>query len=265
MVREFGETGQNDLLVDKALLTRAEKLSSSNQKHLKRTAEIIKAGGVVAFPFNGIYGLFGDVDEKEVAEKIFNAKNRPRGQQLILVSHPDNIEDYVNFRKVHFAKQPIIDLWKSIHALGIIFPASTAAPYHLVVREDIDTILGIWTHYQPLIEVMKHFRKLGGRAFVGTSANKSGRPTHYLFESLWKEFYQDVDALVEADFSHLSPERYKSTSIIDLTNSYPRLHRLGNVGELELREYLNRYGFPELQILRDVIQVRGSVPQNPIH
>lgn len=236
----------------------AERLSVHNIKDLKRAAEIMKAGGIVALPFNGIFGLFGDMDNREAAEKIINAKNRPRDKKLIIVSDPDHIEEIANVKKVQFPKEKIVALWRSIHALGIILPASTTAPYHLVARDEIDTVLPIWTQYEPLIKVMGHLRKLGRRAFVGTSANKSGQTTQYRFDSLWRDFSCDVEAIVEADFSYLSPDRFKSTTVIDLTNSHPRLHRLGNVDEEELREALTKNGFPELVVLRDVIQVRGE-------
>lgn len=236
----------------------AERLDASNEQHLRRVAEVIKAGGIVAFPFNGIFGLFGDADNEEAAEKIINAKNRPKDKKLILVPDLGHIEELVDLRKVNFPVDRILSLWRSIHALGLILPAATTAPGHLVIKDEIDTVLPIWTEYKPLITMMGHFRKLGHRALVGTSANKSGMPTHYEFEPLWQDFSHDVDAVVEANFDHLPPTRLKSTTVVDLTNSHPRLHRLGNVDEEELREALAKNGFPELVVLRDIIQVRGG-------
>ncbi len=234
----------------------AERLSVQNTKDLKRAAEIMKAGGVVAFPFNGIFGLFGDIDNREAAEKIIDAKNRPKDKKLIIVADPDHIEEVADLRQVQFSKERIVNLWRTIHALGIILPASTMAPYHLVNREE-NTVLPIWTQYEPLITTMNYLRRLGCRAFVGTSANKSGLATQYRFDSLWQDFSHDVEAVVEANFDHLPSYRNKSTTVIDLTDQYPILHRLGNVDEEELKEVLERCSFPELLVLRDVIQVRG--------
>lgn len=235
----------------------ALRLSASEKKHLEMAAEIIRDGGVVALPFNGIFGLFGDVDKKEVADKIIIAKNRPKDRKLIVVSAPEYIGEHVDLSKNGLSHQNIVSLWKDIHALGIIFHASTRAPYHLVVRDQIDTILSIWTEYKPVRDIMEHFRKLGGRAFVGTSANKSGQPTHCSPNTLWEDFRIDVDAVVETTFDHLPAHRLKSTTVIDLTNHQPVLHRLGNVGVEELKEALEKHGFPKLTTLRDVIHVRG--------
>lgn len=235
-----------------------ERFSASNELHLVTVAKIIEQGGVVAFPFNGIYGLFGDIDREDTAQAIYEAKGRPPNQKLIAVIVPERISEHVNFAKVSYTEQQIRRLWGDIHALGIILPTSEGAPPHLTVREgENTTILNIWTEYHPLRKMIEYFHDLGGRGLVGTSANKSGEPTHYQFDSLCRDFSGNVNALVEGNFDHLPISRRKSTTIIDLTSIRPRLYRSGNVSEGELREALLRHGFPELRIDSDVITVRS--------
>lgn len=236
----------------------AERLQASEPSDLRRTAEIIKAGGIVAFPFNGVFGLFGDVDNIAAAEDIIVAKNRPRDKKLILVHLPEEVDQYADLSKIIYKREDIISLWRDVHALGIIFPASTHSPYHLTVGEGMDrTILSIWTEFSPLRIMLEHFRELGGRGLVGTSANKSGDSTHFQPEGLWADFHEDVEAVVIDHFDHLPEVRRRSTSVIDLTNHRPRLHREGNVPESEIREALIRNNFPELTVGRDVITVRA--------
>lgn len=236
----------------------AERLDAHNTRHLKRTAEIIKAGGIVAFPFNGIFGLFGDIDNIQASDKIVIAKNRPRDKKLIAVFLPEQIEEFADLKRTHFSKEQIIDFWKDIHALGIIFPASTYSPYHLTIGEGVErTILAIWTEYKPLRLMMRHFLEMGGRGLVGTSANKSGQVTHYDPDELWNDFQTDVHAIVWDRFDDLPEIRRRSTSVIDLTNRSPRLHRAGNVPEEEIAAALARHNFPKLFADRDVITVRA--------
>lgn len=231
-------------------------LNAHQETDIKEVAAIIKKGGIVAFPFNGIYGLFGDADNARAAQKIIVAKNRPKDKKLILVSPPEYIHEHVDLNKFHHKKENLISLWKNIHALGIILPAAKTAPKHLVINEEIDTILTIWTEYMPIRQLVEEFRSLGGRALVGTSANKNGQPTHYAVESLTKDFQKEVNIIVSDNFDHLPVIRRKSTTVIDLTNGSPVLHRLGNVEEKELKKALKVNGFPKLQVLRDVIFVR---------
>lgn len=236
----------------------AEHLQSHERGHLERSAEIIKAGGIIAFPFNGVFGIFGDIDSVQAVDDILIAKGRPRDRKLIQVCLPERSRELVDFSRTPHNEQDVINLWKDVHALGIIAPAATTAPYHLVVREreDFATVLNIWTEYEPLRRMIEHFRKVGGRALVGTSANKSDQPTHWRFDELKEDFRYSLDALVEADFFHLPEIRRRSTTVIDLTSDQPRLHREGNVPEDELKEALRRNGFPELHVPRDVIRVR---------
>lgn len=235
----------------------AKLLDANDPKHIKEVVDIIQSGGVVAFPFNGIYGLFGNADNIQAAEKIAKAKNRPKDKSLILVSAPEYLHEHVQMQKIEHHPKKLINLWKDVHALGIILPAAATAPYHLVVRGEIDTILNIWTEYKPMRMLIEQFRKRGGRALVGTSANKNGQPTHYSIDTLWEDFGEELDAVVVADFRHLRKIRRKSTTVIDLTEKQPRLHRLGNLTEKELREAISRHDFPKLTKQRDLILVRG--------
>lgn len=238
----------------------APKLFVSDREHLKRVAEIIKAGGIVAFPFNGVFGLFGDIDNLQAAEAIVEAKDRSRDKRLIAVTTPETIDRYTDLGKTPYSHNQLIALLRDIHALGVILPASARAPDHLTASEGFGkTILTIWTEYYPLRTMVEDFHSLGGRGLVGTSANKAGEATHFDPDSLYLDFGTNVQAVVYDRFDHLPTQRRKSTTIIDLTNHQPRLHREGNVSEEEVRQAFQRNGFPQLTVGRDVITVRGRV------
>lgn len=244
----------NSYIPKKIYKKRAIRLNSQKKEDLHKAAEIIKSGGIVAFPFNGIYGLFGDVDNKQAAQKIYKAKNRPLDKKLIMVASPEILGDYANIGHLTVPYDDIVNFWKEIHALGVILPSQDTMP---VTIENDGTILTIWTEYAPLRYLFDYFRKLGGKAFVGTSANKSGKPTHYESATLWQDFGYDVEAIIEADFSHLEPHRKKSTTVIDMTNNNPRLHRVGNVTKEELIDAMKKYNLPDLTDEEPLIIVKG--------
>lgn len=245
-------------MIETRPLTYAPTLYVSESSHLVRVARIIRDGGIVAFPFNGVFGLFGDIDNVQAAEAIIEAKDRPKERKLIAVCTPETIEEHSDLSRTRYPREQLVALLKDVHALGVILPASPRAPGHLTVGEGIDrTILTIWTEYAPLRTMIEHLYILGKRGLVGTSANKSGEATHFDPDNLYSDFGTNVQAVVYDHFDHLPPHRRKSTTVIDLTNHSPRLHREGNVAEAELREALRRHGFPELWVGRDVITVRG--------
>jgi L-threonylcarbamoyladenylate synthase len=57
---------------------------------VERAAALIRAGRLVAFPTETVYGLGANALDPEAVERIFAAKNRPRGSPLIV--HVDSIE-----------------------------------------------------------------------------------------------------------------------------------------------------------------------------
>ena len=58
---------------------------------IRRAGEIIKNGGVVAFPTETVYGLGGNGFDDKAIDKIFLAKGRPQDNPLIL--HVSTIEE----------------------------------------------------------------------------------------------------------------------------------------------------------------------------
>ncbi len=58
--------------------------SPEDEAVYERAAEIIRAGGLVAFPTETVYGLGADGMNEEAAAKIYAAKGRPSDNPLIL-------------------------------------------------------------------------------------------------------------------------------------------------------------------------------------
>ncbi len=233
---------------------KAHKLNAFKMEDISKAVDIIMHDGIIAFPFNGIYGLFGNVKSKRAAEKIYRAKNRPKDKKLIVVTPPEFITQYAKIDHLPFPHKELTSFWKEIHALGIILPSNDLLP---VTIENDGTILTIWTEYEPLRNLFELFQQRGGTAFIGTSANKSGQATHFEVTTLWKDFAYDVDAIIEADFTHLTPERRKSTTVIDMTDHQPRLHRVGNVSRDELSAVMKNNNIPELADNEPLIIVQG--------
>lgn len=240
----------------------AERLRADNPAHLDHVVEIVRNGGAVALPFKGVYGIFGDVDSEGAAKQIVKAKIRPEDQKLIIVPLPEHIEEVANLTRSRINRKNFEDLLTEVHALGVILHAATTAPFHLVKQRDdgAATTLSIWAEDESMRYIVERARSLGGRALVGTSANKSGETTHWKFEPLCEDFKYDVDAVVAAtpdeNFLNLLKFRRKSTSVVDFTGEVPRLHRSGNVTDYELTRLLRKYHFSKMIIGRDVITVR---------
>ena len=64
-----------------------------SKKDIEEAAQILKTGGLVAFPTETVYGLGGNGLDSEAARKIYAAKGRPSDNPLIL--HVSKIEEVV--------------------------------------------------------------------------------------------------------------------------------------------------------------------------
>jgi tRNA A37 threonylcarbamoyladenosine synthetase subunit TsaC/SUA5/YrdC len=235
-------------------------LNITNPMHIEQATELINQGEIIVAGFNGLFGIFGDANRLDVANKIFMVKNRPQDKNLILVCPPEFLHEHVNLEAIPFQSysiEKIKRLYQEAFAIGLILPAAIpGAPAHLVKN---GTILNIWTEYlphQPIRQLINRLRARGKRALVGTSANRCGEPTCTDALTACRTFQGSVAAVLSDSFEHLAPERRRSTSVVDLTGKHPRLHREGSVPEIELQKHLSSLGFGELIVGKDVIKAK---------
>ncbi len=67
-----------------------------NKAYIKKAADLIKEGALVAFPTETVYGLGADGLNNEACKKIFKAKGRPADNPLILhISHISMLDNLV--------------------------------------------------------------------------------------------------------------------------------------------------------------------------
>lgn len=257
-------------------------LDASNPKHREQAVRLIAQGKPLILPFNGIYGIFGAIDNPEVANHIIRIKNRPADKGLVGTVPPEFLAGYTYIGRdgeiVHV--NPLVDLSQvssldkftnkiqplqtainEAHALGAILPAADTAPEHLVqMRDGRRTFLSIWSEYEPMRDMFRRYQEeFGGIGFVATSANTAGQGTHYDGREVWDDFKnRGVAAIMTADFSHLPVERRRSTSVIDLSvpNTPPLLHREGNVSRDEINHVLFSADMGHMGMKKEVIHVK---------
>ncbi len=70
---------------------KTEWIRNPDQADIRRGGEIIKNGGLVAFPTETVYGLGGDALQADSSKKIYAAKGRPSDNPLIV--HICRLED----------------------------------------------------------------------------------------------------------------------------------------------------------------------------
>lgn len=201
---------------------------STRPHHLAQAAEIIRAGGLVAFPTETVYGLGGDAQSPASAALIYQAKGRPRDNPLI-VHLAEGGEGERWARRLPAAYWLLAErFWPG--PLTLIVERGAAIP--LEVTGGLDTV-ALRVPDQP---VARELIRLAETPIAAPSANRSGRPS----PTRWERVKEDLDGRIDAVImGPPSPGGIEST-VLDLTREEPRILRPGLVSPRELAEALGR-------------------------
>jgi L-threonylcarbamoyladenylate synthase len=154
---------------------------------IKRCVETLKAGGVVLYPTDTVWGLGCDALNEEAVEKVFDVKERPREKSMIvLLAEARDVLQYVA------APHPdIIALLEDFERpTTVIYENALGFPDNVV---GADGSIAIRVTNDPFCKALiKRYR----RPIVSTSANVSGQPTPATFEAVSPQIKERVDYCV---------------------------------------------------------------------
>ena len=139
-----------------------------SENDIKNAAEIIKSGGLVAFPTETVYGLGGDGTNPLAAKKIYEAKGRPSDNPLIIhISAANQAEEYTftcdTYYKLAERFMP--------GPLTVVLPAKETVP--TATRGGLPTV----AVRCPSNPVARRLIELSGCPIAAPSANLSGSPS----------------------------------------------------------------------------------------
>lgn len=156
---------------------------------IKRAAEIIKRGGLVAFPTETVYGLGANGLDGEAAARIYTAKGRPADNPLILHIAQKN-EVYALAAEVPAEAQRLMDaFWPG--ALTIILPKKAHIPE--IVSAGLETV-GVRMPSHPAARALI---AAAGLPLAAPSANASGRPSPTLAEHVAHDLGGRIDMILD--------------------------------------------------------------------
>ena len=195
---------------------------------LRRAGEVIRAGGLVAFPTETVYGLGGDALNRESSRKIYAAKGRPSDNPLIV--HICKFED---IRQI--VKEVPEEVCRIAEAfwpgpLTMILPKSELVPKE--TTGGLDTVAVRF----PSDKIAQKLIEYSGGYIAAPSANLSGRPS----PTVAKYVAEDMDGRIEMIIDGGAVGIGLESTIIDLTVSPPQILRPGYVTEEMLRKVLGR-------------------------
>ena len=193
------------------------------QPEIKRGVEILRRGGVIAFPTDTVYGVGADAFNPEAAERIYEIKSRPRHLPLPLLAADLEMLATLTGPIPEVARILARRFWPG--GLTLILPKADSLPAHLGTTPGI--AVRIPNH--PVCLVL--MQCLGG-PIVGTSANISGRPPALTAREVERQLAGKVDYIIDGG----KCPGGKESTVADVTLDPPVVLREGLIPSFEVEQ-----------------------------
>ncbi|WP_349370104.1 L-threonylcarbamoyladenylate synthase [Salinarimonas sp.] len=196
---------------------------------LDRAAALLRAGRVVAFPTETVYGLGADATDPEAVVRIYAAKERPRFNPLI--AHVPDAASAMREGVFDEAARALAQaFWPG--PLTLVVPRATEGRVCDVARAGLETVaLRVPAH--PLAE---RLLAAAARPIVAPSANRSGRVSPTAAEHVLADLDGRIAAVLDGGETEVGVE----STIVACTGGAPRLLRPGGVPRAALERVLGR-------------------------
>ncbi|MCI9065470.1 MAG: threonylcarbamoyl-AMP synthase [Lachnospiraceae bacterium] len=204
-----------------------------DQQHIDRAlireaGGIIKAGGLVAFPTETVYGLGGDATNPASSRKIYEAKGRPSDNPLIVhIARMESLPAIVRYVP-EAAKKLAEAFWPG--PLTMIMEKSEAIPKE--TTGGLDTVAVRMPSHPAALQ----FIDASGGYVAAPSANRSGRPSPTSARYVEEDLGGRIEMILDGGDAQLGLE----STIVDLTVEPPAVLRPGFITREALGEVLGQ-------------------------
>lgn len=184
---------------------------------MKQAGQIIRDGGLVAFPTETVYGLGADGLNAEACARIYEAKGRPSDNPLIL--------HIVDFEQVdEIARDISEDAWK---LMKTFWPGPMT-----VVLNKKDCVPDRTTGGKKTVAIRmpshpdaRAFIRESGCPIAAPSANTSGKPSPTLGKHVYDDMKGRIPMILEGGAIEIGIE----STIVDMTGDFPVILRPGYI------------------------------------
>jgi L-threonylcarbamoyladenylate synthase len=204
------------------------------KKQIEAAAELLKKGGVVAYPTDTVYGLGASPFCQEAVDRIYRIKQRLRHLPFpILLADEEQLSEVVE-SVPEIARLLIKHFWPG--GLTLVLPKKPSFPGG-GTRNEKNIAVRIPAH-----EVTVTLIRMAGVPLIGTSANISKLPSALTAREVEVQLGSVIDLIVDGG---KCPGGVEST-VVDVTWNVPLILRRGAVPESEIaalcQTYLKRGG-----------------------
>jgi L-threonylcarbamoyladenylate synthase len=193
---------------------------------IRLAAQALKAGHLVAFATETVYGLGADASNAAAVARIYETKGRPANHPLIVHVSDAKQLDVWALEVPDYARKLAADFWPG--AMTLVLKRSQAAKDFVTGGQD--TVGVRVPSHAVALELLREFEQLGGLGVAAPSANRFGKVSPTTAQAVEEElgrYLAEQDLILEGGASEVGIE----STIIDCTTARPRILRLGAITE----------------------------------
>lgn len=204
----------------------AQVISASNPESIRLAAGVIRNGGLVAFPTETVYGLGCDALNPEAVARIFEAKQRPSFDPLIVhIAMRASLDRLVE--TISFGDHRLMDaFWPG--PLTLVLPKREQVPD--IVTAGLPTI----AIRMPAHPVARALIREAGVPIAAPSANPFGYVSPTCAQHVVDGLGDRIDLILDGGPCPIGVE----STIVAMTGTWPELHRPGTITLAEIRKVI---------------------------
>ena len=163
---------------------------------IHRAADVIRQGGVVAYPTESCFGLGCDPDNTDAIRRILRMKKRPANKGLILISDRlSRLGKYTGELPLSH-RQEMMTSWPG--PFTWLVPTTGAVSFWLKGQHTLVAVR-VTAHKEAAL-----LCRLAGKPIVSTSANRSGQKSIKAYNRISQVFGNEVDYVVNGQIGRSS-------------------------------------------------------------
>ncbi|MDR3356812.1 MAG: threonylcarbamoyl-AMP synthase [Spirochaetaceae bacterium] len=192
-----------------------------NEKNIFTAGELVRAGKIVAFPTETVYGLGCDAFNSHALARVFEVKKRPRFDPLIIhIASLDTLERLVDFSRLSMAAEQRLSvlgraLWPG--PLTLVMPKLKAVPD--LATGGLDTVAIRFPAHDGALRLIKE----STGAVAAPSANPFGYLSPTRAEHVLEQLGDAVDLVLDGGPTDIGME----STVLDICGDVPRILRPG--------------------------------------
>ncbi|WLD76231.1 L-threonylcarbamoyladenylate synthase [Mogibacterium neglectum] len=191
---------------------------------ISEAGAILRAGGLVAFPTETVYGLGANALDATATRRIYEAKGRPSDNPMIVHVASIDMLNSVAWGVSDEQKALMSKLWPG----PITFVLRKNAGVPEVTTGGLDTVAVRWPSRREAAEIIV----AAGVPIAAPSANLSGKPSPTTFEDVAEDMDGRIDAIVKGERTAIGIE----STVLDLTSEVPTILRPGFITKSQIEE-----------------------------